>query len=60
MLSRRQTLQALAGTAALSMLPSSMAANARSKNQTFHPFDFDKRAVKLNNGIDMPIIGIGV
>ena len=60
MLSRRQTLKTLAGAVALSMLPYRVVAAADSNGRTFHPFDLQKRTVKLNNGIDMPIIGIGV
>lgn len=59
--SRRQTLQALSAAAALGAWPDSMAAGSAGANKhAFHPFDFQKRTVRLNNGIDMPIIGIGV
>ena len=73
MLSRRQTLKSLAALSASLALPACQAQERQQQQaetsqtrslasaaQTFHPFDFDKRTVKLNNGIDMPIIGIGV
>ncbi|ABR74666.1 aldo/keto reductase [Actinobacillus succinogenes] len=60
MLSRRQTLKTLAGALALILLPNAVIKAADSAGQIFHPFDFKKRTVKLNNGIEMPIIGIGV
>lgn len=60
MLSRRQTLKVLAGTLALTALPCSVLNAADSTDRNFPAFDFQKRTVKLNNGIDMPIIGLGV
>lgn len=60
MLSRRQILKTLAGMLALTALPYHIANAADFADQTFHPFDLQKRTVKLNNGIDMPIIGIGM
>ncbi|MDO4230878.1 MAG: aldo/keto reductase [Lautropia sp.] len=36
------------------------AATGAAGKHVFHPFDFGKRTVRLNNGIDMPIIGLGV
>lgn len=35
-------------------------ANAAKASNAFHPFDLDARTVRLNNGVEMPIIGLGV
>ncbi|MDO5639202.1 MAG: aldo/keto reductase [Neisseria sp.] len=71
---RRNLLKTAAGLAALSLLPACRAeaektaahattantAAANTGSTAFHPFDFNKRSVLLNNGIEMPIIGIGM
>lgn len=60
-MSRRKMLNAglamvvVAGLSALVPCASGQAAS-----NAFHAFDLDKRTVQLNNGIEMPILGIGV
>ncbi|KGQ70164.1 aldo/keto reductase [Chelonobacter oris] len=60
MVSRRQTLKTLAATSLFAILPNSLVKAAQVGENRFHPFDFEKRTVTLNNGIEMPIIGIGM
>ena len=64
MLSRRYTLKTLVAIAVSAGFPNvfaqSAVAGADGVSSQFHPFDFKKRTVTLNNGIEMPIIGIGV
>lgn len=64
MLSRRHTLKALAAAFTLSAFPAVFAQSGSNRTDgakpQFHPFDFEKRTVMLNNGIEMPIIGIGM
>ncbi len=59
---RRTTLKAAAlGLTALGIIPAASAApSAPAAGKKTAPFDFEKRTVRLNDGHDMPIIGLGV
>ena len=50
---RRTVMQAIGAGIAAAGFPSIAAAKTA-------PFDFEKRTVRLNDGHDMPIIGLGV